>query len=123
MNSHGDERQTRQTRERSGHSSELIAAALLLAKGYRILARRFTSHAGEIDLIAIRTRKLIFVEVKRRQTLAACHAAITPRQRQRIRRAADLWLAANARYRDREIAFDVVFVTPFAWPRHIPDGL
>lgn len=113
----------RRARERRGHLSEYVAAALLMAKGYRILARRFQTTNGEIDLVACRRRHIAFVEVKRRPTFAACEAAITPRQRHRIRRAADLWLARNARFRNHDITFDLIFVARRSWPRHLPDAL
>jgi putative endonuclease len=113
----------RQHRERRGHASEYVAAALLIAKGYRILARRFASTSGEIDLIVCRGRRLAFVEVKRRATLLACQSAVTQQQRRRIRRAADLWLARYPRFRDHDIAFDAVFVTGRGWPRHFPAAL
>jgi Holliday junction resolvase-like predicted endonuclease len=44
-------------RYRRGRFSELVAAAALLAKGYRILARRCRTPYGEIDLIAVRGRR------------------------------------------------------------------
>ena len=57
-------------RYRRGRLSEWLAAAALLAKGYRILGRRVRTPYGEIDLIAVRGRRLAFVEVKRRATRA-----------------------------------------------------
>src|ERR1700687_4757588 len=54
---------------RRGLSAETRAALLLLAKGYRILARRWQSPVGEIDIVARRRRVLVFVEVKARARL------------------------------------------------------
>src|SRR6266566_1510804 len=51
---------------RRGLSAETRAAVLLVVKGYRILARRWQSPVGEIDIVARRRRVLIFVEVKAR---------------------------------------------------------
>jgi len=45
-------------------SAESRAAMVLIAKDYRILARRFKTPAGEIDIVARRPRSLVFVEVK-----------------------------------------------------------
>uniref|UniRef100_UPI0025F8626B YraN family protein n=1 Tax=uncultured Hyphomicrobium sp. TaxID=194373 RepID=UPI0025F8626B len=59
----------RRTRERRGHTAEWAAAIALMVKGYRILARREKTPLGEIDLIAVRGRRVAFVEVKRRATL------------------------------------------------------
>ena len=78
-----------------GISAESRAAAWLIAHGYRILARRFKSPLGEIDIIAARRHTLIFVEVKARATLDAAAEAVTERQQQRIAAAAEVWLANN----------------------------
>jgi putative endonuclease len=53
---------------RLGLSAESRAAMFLIAKGYRILARRFKTPFGEIDIVARRRRALVFVEVKARET-------------------------------------------------------
>jgi Uncharacterised protein family UPF0102 len=73
-------------RYRRGRVSEWFAAAALLARGYRILGRRVRTPYGEIDLIAVRGRRLAFVEVKRRASRLEAEAAITPRQAGRIAR-------------------------------------
>ena len=113
----------RQRRNRSGAWGETIAAALLIAKGYRILERRFSCPAGEIDIIAVRRRRLAIIEVKKRATLEAAHASITPHQRQRIGEAADWWLSRHARYHTYDICFDLIFVLPRRWPVHLEDTL
>ena len=113
----------RQRRNRSGAWGETIAAALLIAKGYRILERRFSCSAGEIDIIAVRRRRLAIIEVKRRATLEAAHASITPEQRRRIGEAADRWLSRHTLYHTYDICFDVIFVLPRRWPVHIEDAL
>jgi len=53
---------------RHGLLAETIAALLLRLKGHRILARRFKTPVGEIDLVALKGKRLAFVEVKRRKT-------------------------------------------------------
>jgi putative endonuclease len=53
----------RQVAFRTGISAESRAAAFLIAKGFRILARRYRTRVGEIDIVAGRRRLLIFVEV------------------------------------------------------------
>lgn len=113
----------RRSRYRRGLSSELLAAAYLLARGYRILARRYRASAGEIDLIAARGTLVAFVEVKRRRDAVAAEAAVTPLQRRRIQRAADVFVARHPRYRTHDRRFDVIFILPWRWPRHIEGGL
>ena len=103
-----------------GLSAETRAAALLLAKGYRIVARRWQSPVGEIDIIARRGRVLVFVEVKARERLDEAAEAVTQRQRRRIAAAATAWLARHPEDGSRDIRFDAVLVVPRRWPRHIP---
>ena len=110
----------RQIAFRTGISAESRAAALLIAKGFRILARRWKSPVGEIDIIARRRSLLIFVEVKARATLDDAAWSVTDRQRVRIVAAAEAWLARNADDRIRDIRFDAVLVAPGHIPRHIP---
>jgi putative endonuclease len=102
-----------------GISAESRAAAWLIAHGYRILARRWKSPLGEIDIIAARRHTLIFVEVKARATLDAAAESVTERQKQRIAAAAEIWLAANPLPAIRDIRFDAILVAPRKLPRHI----
>ena len=113
----------RRARLRRGRISEVIAAGVLMAKGYRVVGRRVKTPAGEIDIIAVRAKHLAFVEVKRRLTREDAEAAITKKQASRVRRAANLWLARHPRFREHEFGFDVVFLVPRQWPRHIANGL
>ena len=113
----------RVARYRRGRFSELVAAAALIARGYRILQRRCRTPYGEIDLIAVRGRRLAFVEVKRRATRAQAEAALTPYQARRMARAADFWLSRNPRYRDHDRGLDAILVLPRRLPVHLPDAL
>jgi putative endonuclease len=76
---------------RFGLSAESRAAAYLIAKGHRILSRRFRTPVGEIDIVARRRGVLVFVEVKARESFDAAAEAIGPRQRGRIVAAARSW--------------------------------
>jgi len=104
---------------RLGLSAEGRAAALLLAKGYRVVAKRFRSGVGEVDLVARRGNVLVFVEVKARDQLDDAAEAVTPRQQRRIVAAAEAWLAANPDDVMRNIRFDAILIAPRHWPRHI----
>ena len=104
---------------RVGLSAESRAAALLLAKGYRIVSRRFRTPVGEIDIVARRGNTLIFVEVKARPRLDDAAFAVTDRGKRRIVAAAEAWLAENPDDVSRNIRFDAVLVAPRSLPRHI----
>jgi putative endonuclease len=95
-------RPERQIAFRTGISAESRAAAFLVAKGFRILARRWKSPVGEIDIIARRRTLLVFVEVKARERFDDAAWSVTDRQRLRIAAAAEAWLAryADSRIRD-----------------------
>ncbi len=109
---------------RAGRRQEIVAALLLMAKGYRILGFRLRTPQGEIDLVAQRGDVLAVVEVKSRATLAAALEAVSPAQLARLRRAGEA-LAARRKGADRmrlNVRLDLVALAPRAWPRHIPDA-
>jgi putative endonuclease len=114
-----DQPDRRRAAERRGRRAEFLAVCLLCAKGYRVLARRYRTPVGEIDLIMRRGRTVAFVEVKVRPTLAEAAEAVTPKGRQRIARAAQLWLARNAGAGGFTLRFDAVLIAPRRWPRHL----
>jgi putative endonuclease len=107
---------------RLGLSAESRAAMFLLAKGYRILARRFKTPFGEIDIVARRRRALVFVEVKARERADEAAESVTGRGKQRIVAAAELWLARNPADAHQDIRFDVILVMPGKIPQHIPNA-
>ena len=113
---------TRRRAETWGRAAESLAAWRLRLKGYRIVARRFRTHLGEIDLIACRGRVLAMVEVKARDEEEAALAALPARQRQRIERAALTFLQQQPRFSDFALRFDLILVVPWRWPRHIIDA-
>ena len=105
-----------------GLKAESIAALLLRLKGYTILARRFVVSGGEIDLIARRGGSIAFVEVKARADLEVAAIAISAAKRQRIARAARVWLARNQWAAGLTLRGDAVFVARGRLPRHQPDA-
>src|SRR6188768_3775370 len=112
-------RPERQAAFRVGISAESRAAAFLIAKGFRILARRWRSPLGEIDIVARRRHLLVFAEVKARASLDEAAESVNVRQRRRIAAAAEIWLANNPDESIRDIRFDAILVAPGKIPRHI----
>ncbi|MET4801943.1 YraN family protein [Bradyrhizobium sp. LB11.1] len=104
---------------RTGISAESRAAAFLMAKGYRILAKRYRTPHGEIDLVARRRNLIAFVEVKARASLDEAAYAVTPRQQQRIIDAAQGWLATHPEHAEFELRFDAMLIAPRSLPRHV----
>jgi putative endonuclease len=74
---------------------------------------------GEIDLIARRAGVTVFVEVKSRSFSHQEEEAIYAVNRARIVRAAHLWVMRHPEANAGGLRFDVIFLAPFAWPRHI----
>jgi putative endonuclease len=112
----------RQQAERRGHKSESLAALWLRLKGYRILARRLKTHAGEIDLVAAAPfGPVCFVEVKARAAVLAAAESVGPGQQTRIARAASLYLASRPGLARRGARFDIVAIAPNSLPVHHRD--
>ncbi len=106
----------------TGTGAEDIAAGLLIAQGWAVLARRARTPAGEIDLIAEREGLLVFVEVKARPSLAEAAHALGPRQRARLLAGAEAWLAANPGHGEAGMRFDVILIAADGSARRVADA-
>jgi putative endonuclease len=104
---------------RKGHRGEWLAALALMLKGYRIVARRFRTPLGEIDLIARRGNLVAIVEVKARPTLAEAMESVSFTAQRRIDAAADLWLARQPDHARLSLRYDLVAILPRRWPVHV----
>ena len=112
----------RQAAERRGHFSESLAALWLRLKGYRILARRLKTHAGEIDLVAAAPfGPVCFIEVKARASVRAAAESVAPAQQTRIARAAFLYLSGRPGLARRGARFDIVAIGSGRLPVHHRD--
>lgn len=110
--------QRRHTYQR-GLRAERWAAWMLRLKGYRILAMRYKTPVGEIDLIARRGSVLAMVEVKARDGHAQAAEAIHRRNQQRVVRAAQYFLQAHPELAPLTIRFDALLVAWYRWPHHL----
>ena len=106
---------------RLGRRSEWLGACYLRLKGYRVLVRNLRLPGGELDLVVRRGRLLVFVEVKAR-VAGPDPAVITPRQRQRIQRAAEAFLGRNPSLAGLDCRFDALLLARGRWPVHIEDA-
>ena len=104
-----------------GISAESRAAAWLIAKGYRILARRWKSPLGEIDIIAARRHTADVRRGEGARDLGRCglgrspsgnSSASPPRPKSGWR---PIPMPAI-----RDMRFDAMLVAPGKLPRHIP---
>ncbi len=115
-------RDYRRAAERRGKTAELLCLWHLRLKGYRILARRYKTPVGEIDLIARRGGTIAAIEVKARDDFDAAAEAVTRRQQQRIMRAVAHFLGGRPDLAMLAARFDVMLVAPRRWPRHLVDA-
>jgi putative endonuclease len=92
---------------------ERIAARHYRLRGYRILGTNVVAGGHELDLIARRGGRLVFVEVKERSGVAfgGGFAAVNGEKRRRVRHAAASWLQAHPETASLEIGFEVAAVT------------
>ena len=112
----------KKTSYRTGLAAEALCRAALRLKGYRIIAARYRSKLGEIDIIAKRGRALALIEVKARPNKETAAESILMRQRERLERAAMDFLARHPHLNRHELRFDVMLVAPWRWPVHITDA-
>ena len=105
----------RRAAERRGRRAELLAAAILVLKGYRLLARRWRCAAGEVDLIARKGRLLVFVEVKARPSHLEGLDSVTYTSRRRIERSAEIFARQRRLTPFPPFRFDIVTVSGLKW--------
>ncbi|RUT30184.1 YraN family protein [Arsenicitalea aurantiaca] len=105
-----------------GRRGETLAALYLGAKFYRIIHRRYRTPVGEIDLIVRRGRVTVFVEVKSRMRSDDEAEALEAVDTARIGRAAQYFLARHPQLAETPLRFDVIFLAPFALPRHVTNA-
>lgn len=105
-----------------GHRGEALAAFFLRLKLYRIIETRYKTPVGEIDLIAERFGITVFVEVKARSKASGHAEALAAVNQSRIVRAAEYWLSRNPTKAHTDLRFDVIFLAPRSWPRHLQNA-
>ena len=94
----------------TGLDGELLASEWLIGHcGMKLIARRYRNKAGEIDLIMLDGKTVVFIEVKTRMKAEPGMGllAVDRRKQQRIARAAALYLIEN-NMKDQPVRFDAV---------------
>ena len=99
-------------RQELGESGENLAVSALTSQGYAVVARRYRSRYGEIDIIANDGDTLVFVEVRRKsgEGYGAAVESVTPDKQRRVVRMAVEYLARHDRYDRVAVRFDVVAI-------------
>ena len=100
----------------------MAALWFLRFKGYRLLAWRYKSPFGEIDLIMRKGDVTAFIEVKARATIDKAVASVTTYQSKRISAAARSWMGRDQTAARQTCRFDIVAISPYHWPHHIENA-
>lgn len=108
----------RKRNHQRGILAEYLACALLMLKGYRLVAMRYKTPVGEIDLIMRRGGILAIIEVKARADHATAAAAIHAHNQSRVIRASQVFLVSHPEYASMQVRFDAVLVAWYKLPRH-----
>ena len=115
-------RRSRVEAERRGRFGEIAAAWSYRFKGFRVLAKRYRTPLGEIDLVLRRRSLLVFAEVKARRSIDQALDALRPQQQQRLARAAEVFLRDHPIHASCAMRFDLIAIGPWRWPRQIADA-
>lgn len=113
-----DDPARRRQAERRGRAAEWLCLWHLRLRGWHVLARQWRCPSGEIDILARRGGVLAVIEVKRRGDIGAAAAAVSPRQRRRIARAAEAYLNTRPDLAGLALRFDLMLVGPRLLPQH-----
>ncbi len=101
-----------------GELTELMAAQFLEKKKYKIIAKRYKTKLGEIDIIAQTSQTLVFVEVKARKNQELLETILRQHQINRIRMAAQIFVAQNLQFQNYDIRFDFILFEKDLEPQH-----
>lgn len=112
----------RKQAEDFGRHGETLALWYMRAKGYFLVTRRYKTPAGEIDLVMRRGRQLVFIEVKTRTKSDELGMALAQVNAARIGHAAQHFIMRHKRHAACDLRFDVIFLAPWAWPRHVKNA-
>lgn len=118
----GDKLARKRRSERKGRRAEWFAALALMLKGYRISALRYKTPLGEIDLVARRGDLVAFIEVKARRDLASGVDSVSYTSQRRIQAAGDVYISRQRDADRLSWRFDIIVVSPWAWPVHLKDA-
>jgi len=96
-----------------GLLAEKIVEISLRLQFYKILACRYKTKCGEIDIIAKKSNKIIFIEVKARKKKMNIEQILSTKQVERIKRTANIFIAKNNHLQKYRQHFDFIEVNRF----------
>lgn len=107
-----------------GIFAEFFVIIFLFFKGYRILKRRYKNKLGEVDIVALKRKTIVAIEVKARKKVLIkdrllFDEVVSFNQRQRIKRSAISFIKSNKKYHQHILRFDLIVVSPYKLPLHL----
>lgn len=106
-----------------GHFAEKKAMLFLLLHGWWPVAMNYVvgrgTGAGEVDLICVRGKTIIFVEVKCRSTIRQAAEALTLKNQMRVAKSSAVFLKNHPKYQKFQVRYDAVLMAPKTWPKHV----
>ena len=92
-----------------GYLGEIIIIFFLKCKLYRIIKHRYKCALGEVDIIALKNKHLVFIEVK--TSMFGSEIPITYKQQKSIVRVAKYFIACHTKFEKLNIRFDLYFLS------------
>ncbi len=94
-----------------GERGEMIAWSYLRQKGYTLLEKNYRCRIGEIDAIAEKDRRIVFIEIKTRSSsrFGAPEEAVHTRKQRKLLRLAE-WYLKEKKWEDKPLAFSVLAI-------------
>jgi putative endonuclease len=91
-----------------GEDAETACCSYLKSQGLKLIDKNFNSRFGEIDIIMLDKKILVFVEVRYRKnnTFGGALESVTPSKQNKLRKTAELYLQKNTQHKNAR--FDVV---------------
>ena len=116
-----------QTKKRSSYKfglyAEYIACIWLILSGHKIIARRSKTPYGEIDIIALRAKQLLIIEVKARRHKSQFLEVLSKRQQYRLKRAGEFFAKRQRRLQYKKIRFDLIFIAKPFYMKYVKNFL
>lgn len=98
-----------------GYLMECLVIFLLFLSTYRIIKHRYKSKYGEIDVIAIKKNKILFIEVKGRKSKQLCLEVLSLSQITRIKYTAKYFMMIHGeKYINYHFSFLLYSISPFS---------
>ena len=94
-----------------GNFGEATAVAYLKRKGYEILKQNYFSQYGELDIIALDSNEVVFVEVKtRKSSFSNAQSSISQKKQNKMKLTASDFLSKNIVFQENFTRFDAILI-------------